>query len=130
MVNSKPKTGDTLIPDHVKQAKDIYMTKLGNLGAYTWFDNIRPRLSIAPPRIEEPDIGTSEDDNDPIDFDPCNVCPTPISPALGHHSKRSKDASKHQRQQPLLRHGRDVLPTRDKSTTGNVALRFWALVSG
>ena len=30
----------------------------------------------------------------------------------------------------LLRHGRDVLPTRDKSTTGNVALRFWVLVLG
>ena len=103
MVNSKPKTGDTLIPDHVKQAKDIYMTKLGNLGAYTCVDNIRPRLSIAPPRIEEPDIGTSEDNNDPIDFDPCNVRPTPISPALGHHSKRSKEASKHQRQQPSSR---------------------------
>ena len=28
----------------------------------------------------------------------------------------------------VLRHGRDVLPTRDKSTTGNVALRFWFLV--
>ena len=30
----------------------------------------------------------------------------------------------------VLRHGRDVLPTRDKSTTGNVALRFWVLVLG
>ena len=30
----------------------------------------------------------------------------------------------------MLRHGRDVLPTRDKSTTGNVALRFWVLVLG
>ena len=30
----------------------------------------------------------------------------------------------------LLHHGRDVLPTRDKSTTGNVALRFWVLVLG
>ena len=30
----------------------------------------------------------------------------------------------------LLRHGRDVLPTRGKSTTGNVVLRFWVLVLG
>ena len=30
----------------------------------------------------------------------------------------------------LLRHGRDILPTRDKSATGNVALRFWVLVLG
>ena len=28
------------------------------------------------------------------------------------------------RRSRVLRHGRDVLPTRDKSTTGNVALRF------
>ena len=30
----------------------------------------------------------------------------------------------------VLRHGRDVLPTRDKSTTGNVAVRFRVLVLG
>ena len=30
----------------------------------------------------------------------------------------------------LLCHGRDVLPTRGKSTTGNVVLRFWVLVLG
>ena len=31
-------------------------------------------------------------------------------------------------QELVLRHGRDVLPTRDKSAIGNVALRFWVLV--
>ena len=30
----------------------------------------------------------------------------------------------------VLRHGRDVLLTKDKSITGNVALRFWVLVPG
>ena len=30
----------------------------------------------------------------------------------------------------VLCHGRDVLLTRDKSTTGNVGLRFWVLVLG
>jgi hypothetical protein len=100
MVNSKPKTGDTVVPNHVKCVKDIYMTKLGSLGAYTCVDNAWPRLSIAPPRAEEPDAGASGDeDNEPIEFDPGNVSPTPILPASGHRNKKSKETVKCQRQQ-------------------------------
>ena len=80
------------------------MTKLGNLGAYTCVDNARPRLSIAPPRAEEPDAGASEiEDNDPIAFDLDNVSPAPVSPASGHRIKKSKETVKSQRQQTSSR---------------------------
>jgi hypothetical protein len=51
MVHSKPpKTGNTIIiPKHVKHAKNIFMMKLGSLGAYTCVDNAQPCLSIAHP---------------------------------------------------------------------------------
>ncbi|KAH9021609.1 hypothetical protein EDB84DRAFT_1565242 [Lactarius hengduanensis] len=105
MVNSKPRTGDTAIPNHVKQAKDIYMTKLGNLGAYTCCDNIRPRLSIAPPPTEDPlaETGASDhEDEDTNGLDHSNAdSPTPVLLASGpsRHSKGSKEAPKRQRQQ-------------------------------
>ena len=80
------------------------MMKLGSLGAYTCVDNVRPRLSIAPPRAEEPNAGASEDeDNGPIEFDLGNISPTPISPASGRHGKRSKETFKSQRSQTSSR---------------------------
>jgi hypothetical protein len=104
MVNSKPKMGDTIIPKHVKHTKNIYMTKLGSLGAYTCVDNAQPHLSIAPPHAEEPDAGASEDeDNNPIEFDLSNGSPAPVSPASGHRGKGSKEAVRSQRQQTSSR---------------------------
>lgn len=52
MTNLKPTTGETVIPTHIKQAKDIYKSRLESLGAYTCCDNVRPSLFIAPPTEE------------------------------------------------------------------------------
>ena len=101
MVNLKLRTGEAAILHHIQQAKDVYMTKLGSLGAYTCCNNIWPCLSITPPCTEEQDTGPSEEeDNDSAEvLDPCNVSPTPILPASGCHHKKSKDGSKYQCQQ-------------------------------
>lgn len=112
MVNSKPRTGEAIIPGHVKQAKDIYMTKLGSLGAYTCCDNIRPHLSIPPPPTEEPDLGASEDEDNPVidvvesDDHVSTGSPAPTMPASSRHSKASKGASKRQHRQPSSSRGR------------------------
>ena len=100
MVNLKPRTGDAAIPGHVKQAKDIFMTKLRNIGAYTCCNNVWPHLSIAPPSIEDPDAGVSEDEEQDAEFDDtCNISPTPVFQALSHHSSKGLKEPKRQRQQ-------------------------------
>ena len=57
-----------------------------------------------PPHAEESNAGASEDeDNSPIEFDPGNISPTPISPASGHHGKCSKETFKSQHLQTSSR---------------------------
>lgn len=66
MINSKPRTGEAVVPTHIKHAKDIYQSRLESLGAYTCCDNVRPGLSIAPP-VEDPQSGGSGDNNEGFD---------------------------------------------------------------
>ena len=80
------------------------MTKLGNIGAYTCCDNVRPHLSIAPPPIEDPDAGVSEDEEQDAEFDDTrNISPTPVFQASSRHSSKGSKEPKRQRQQASSR---------------------------